>query len=301
MQALVQEAQANISSSIAELNGSKSISHPWEAHSLKGGGVANIFKGGRFLEKGGVNVSTVEGPVFGDMVKMLSLDRQKDPSQCTFFATGISLVLHPYSPMVPTVHANYRYFEIEDSNQRPIAWFFGGGADLTPYYLYEEDAIHFHSVHKEACDKVDESLYPQLKREADRYFYLPHRGEGRGIGGIFSLKFYDRPAEEIYQWAKNCAECFIPSYLPIAEKRMGSAYTPSQKQWQLIRRGRYVEFNLMYDLGTLFGIKSKGHTENILMSMPPQVCWEYNYEPESGSLEEKLIEVLKKPRDWIKC
>lgn len=299
MQKCVEETAEAICAGLTAINGQGSISHPWSSPSIGGGGVANVFLGGRFLEKGGVNVSTVHGPVFGEMVKMLSLDQQHHFTDYTYFATGISLVLHPLSPFVPTVHANYRYFEIEDKHRQPVAWFFGGGADLTPYYLFEEDAVHFHQIHKEACDHTDSALYQTLKRQADAYFYLPHRKEHRGIGGIFSLKSFDRTADAYYHWAKYCANAFLPSYCPIVEKRMHLPYEESHKKWQLIRRGRYVEFNLLYDLGTSFGLKSGGHTENILISLPPQVSWEYNFQPKENSEEARLLDVIQNPREWI--
>lgn len=299
MEEYVNTAQKKICNELAEINQKPCEVHPWTSDKLNGGGQANIFTTGTLLEKGGVNVSTVRGKVFGEMVKMLSMEQQTAPDKYKYFATSISIVLHPYSPMVPTIHANYRYFEIEDENGQIISWFFGGGTDLTPYYLFEEDAHHFHRVLKEACDRTEKGLYEKLKIDADKYFYLPHRKEHRGIGGIFSLRMEGRPPEQIYQWVQDCLEAFTAGYLPIAKKHMDESYTPYQKKWQLLRRGRYVEFNLLHDVGTHFGIKSGGKIENILMSLPPNVSWEFNDHPSFDSPEGKLLEVIKNPRSWI--
>ena len=215
--------------------------------------------------------------------------------EAKFYATGTSLVLHPYSPMIPTVHANFRYLEVGNKK-----WF-GGGSDLTPYYLFEEDARHFHKTAKNVCDKHDNCFYSQFKKECDQYFYLPHRKEARGVGGIF----YDylgkeepEKLENFFSFAKDYSESFLDSYLPIVERRKDEPWTETQKEFQLLRRGRYVEFNLIYDRGTLFGLRTNGRTESILMSLPPTVNWTYNYQPTAGSKEAQLLEVLKNPRDW---
>ncbi len=299
MEECVNTAQQDICEALGTINQKPCVIHPWASKEL-GGGQANVFMDGKVLEKGAVNVSTVRGKVFGEMLKMIPLDREKiNPDHLKYFVTSVSLILHPYSPMVPTVHANYRYFEIEDENDQTISWFFGGGTDLTPYYLFEDDAIHFHQTLKNACDQSEKGLYEKLKKDADHYFYLPHRKEHRGIGGIFSLRMNDKPAEQIYGWVKNCCNAFIEGYVPIIKKRMHEPFTEAQKKWQLIRRGRYVEFNLLNDFGTTFGLKSGGNVENILLSLPPHVCWEYNFQAEIGSPEEKLLLTLKTPRDWI--
>jgi coproporphyrinogen III oxidase len=300
MQELVQDRQREICQALLLLNGGGCATHAWKSDVLEGGGVANIFDDqGQFLERGGVNVSTVRGKVFGDMLKMLAEDLQGQAERYSYFATGISLVLHPHSPYVPTVHANYRYFEIMDENQQTASWFFGGGADLTPYYLFEEDATHFHAQLKNACDKSDLTLYEKLKTDADAYFYLPHRQEHRGIGGIFSLRLCNRPQEQLHAWVADCSEAFLNAYMPIAHRRMHMPFSAKEKHWQHLRRGRYVEFNLMHDVGTQFGVKSGGHIENIFMSLPPKVAWTYNHVPEEGSEEEKLMQVIKQPRKWI--
>lgn len=299
MEACVLLGQQTICQKLNALNQKPYEPHPWSSVELKGQGQANIYTQGKFLEKGGVNVSTVSGKVFGEMVKMLTLDQQMDPTKFNYFATGISIVLHPYSPLVPTIHANYRYFEIEDENHQPVTWFFGGGTDLTPYYLFDEDAVHFHQVLKNACDRSEKGLYEKLKKDADDYFYLPHRKEHRGIGGIFSLRMDGKPADQIYQWVQECMGAFGECYLPLVQKRHVEPFTEAEKKWQLIRRGRYVEFNLLHDVGTHFGLKSGGIVENILMSLPPHVMWEFKHAFAPGSLEEKLMEVIKKPKDWV--
>jgi len=295
---LVQKAQAKICDALCEINQSPALKRPWE-RSEGGGGTACILPKGAVFERGGVNVSTVYGAVLPEMAQAMFLkEHEKDLSCMRFFATGISIVLHPYSPMIPTVHANYRYFEIEKGSNLSI-WYFGGGMDLSPYYLFEDDIIHFHETLKKACDCHDRALYRKLKADCDAYFYLPHRQEHRGVGGIFSLKYNEKSPEEIFEWAKGCSEAFLPAYVPIVLKHKEMPFTAEEKHWQLIRRGRYVEFNLMYDLGTTFGLKSKGNTENILMSLSPQACWEYNHTPEKGSREEQLMDVIRRPRDWI--
>jgi len=264
-----------------------------------GGGRTRVMRDGAVFEKGGVNCSVVHGEL-PELIK-----NRFDVEQGWFFAAGISLVIHPISPMVPTVHANYRFFELydEEEGDRKDAWF-GGGADLTPYYLFEEDARHFHKIHKLACDAVDESLYPTFKKECDEYFYNAHRGESRGIGGIFyDYKRDDsKNGEALERWfrlAMSCGNAFVNAYIPIVEKRKSISYTPKQRYWQEIRRGRYVEFNLIHDRGTLFGLKTNGRVESILMSLPPRVRWDYMHEPTSGSKEDRLLEVLRNPIDWI--
>ena len=292
--------QKKISDSLAKVNAKPYVSNPGSSdHKLNGTGVANIFRGGDFLEKGGVNFSRVEGKVFGDMINMLSIEHKDNIDKYKYFATGMSLVLHPHSPMVPTIHANYRYFEVEDEKKNVVSSFFGGGTDLTPFYLFEEDSKHFHQVLKNACDKTKIGLYKKLKKEADDYFYLPHRQEHRGIGGIFSLRMNEGSQEETSQWIKNCSSAFLEGYLPIVERRKDLKYDKKQKEWQLVRRGRYVEFNLLHDVGTHFGLKSGGNVENILMSLPPSVSWEFKHTCEKSSPEEKLLEVIKNPREWV--
>ncbi len=220
-----------------------------------------------------------------------------------WFACGLSLVIHPYNPFVPTVHANYRMFELYDEAGKVTDRWFGGGTDLTPYYLFEEDAIHFHTTYKRALDPFDESFYPDYKKTCDNYFVNTHRNnERRGIGGIFYD--YKKPdaIRDVYFWmnvAKACGDAFIDAYLPIVEKRKNAPFTAQQKHWQEIRRGRYVEFNLVHDRGHLFGLKTNGRIESILMSLPPTVRFEYNHVPAPGSPEDELLQVCLHPRDWV--
>ncbi len=255
--------------------------------SHKGGGGRTRVYGdeGRVLEKGGVNFSEVFGEFNPDFAKSIPLGDGNE-----FYATGVSLVLHPRSPMIPTVHANYRFL------QRGSASWFGGGADLTPTYVFEDDAVHFHLVHYEALRPYGKHRYEEFKKNCDDYFFLPHRNETRGVGGIF---FDYLPATpENFDLVKSCARAFLKAYLPIVEKRSQLNYTPEQKEFQEYRRGRYVEFNLIYDRGTVFGLKTGGRTESILMSLPLKARWHYDFVPKSGTPEAALSSYLK-PRDWL--
>lgn len=256
-----------------------------------GGGYSRVLAGGSVFEQAGVNFSEVHGTLPSEM--SLKLVGRDEPT--AFFATGISIVIHPFSPMIPTTHANYRYLEVGDRT-----WF-GGGGDLTPYYLFNEDAQHFHRTFKVVCDKHSPELYAQMKSACDEYFYLPHRQEARGIGGIFFdyLGREDPPAADYIPLVTGLLNCFQESYLPIVKRRMNESWGEQEKAFQLLRRGRYVEFNLLYDRGTLFGLKTSGRTESILMSLPPLVRWEYNFQPTVGSREAELLETLREPRNWV--
>jgi len=206
--------------------------------------------------------------------------------------------MHPRNPLAPTAHCNYRYFE-RGGERHPAAWWFGGGSDLTPCYLVEGDARHFHGTLKEACDRHDAGFYPRFKAACDEYFLLPHRGERRGLGGIFFDDLHDRPAADLLSFVTDCAEAFVPSYVPIVSAHLGDPFTAEQKRWQALRRGRYVEFNLLQDRGTLFGLRTGGRIESILMSLPLEARWEYAHEPAAGSPEGALMAVLRSPRDWV--
>lgn len=260
-----------------------------------GGGITRIMRDGEVFEKGGVNTSVVHGDLPAHMAEVLGVDAG------TFFACGISLVMHPLSPMVPVVHANFRYFELPDGEGGVTDAWFGGGTDLTPYYLFEGDAQHFHLTLKEACDRFDEDLYPLYKKACDNYFYNTHRGERRGIGGVFfDYLREDRQSLAFWQqFTEGVGAAFPEAYLPIVRKRKDEPWGEEQKKWQEIRRGRYVEFNLIHDRGTLFGLKTRGRIESILMSLPPVVRWEYDHQPLEGTPEDRLVEVLKKPVDWV--
>jgi coproporphyrinogen III oxidase len=250
-----------------------------------GGGRTRVIGDGAVFEKGGVNFSEVFGDFPADFAKSLPGEGTK------FTATGVSLVIHPRSPLVPTVHANFRYL-----THGTKAWF-GGGADLTPYYPFREDVIHFHKVWKQVCTKhaplVD---YHKMKKDCDEYFFLKHRNEARGVGGIF-FDYMDA-TEPMFDFVREAADCFIDSYVPIVERRKRLSFTAEERFFQEVRRGRYVEFNLVYDRGTIFGLKTDGRTESILMSLPPVVRYLYDYRPAPGTIEAELTDYWLKPRDW---
>lgn len=262
-----------------------------------GGGKTRVIANGAVIEKGGVNTSVVFGEVTDAMRTGLKINGAK------WFACGLSLVIHPLNPFVPTVHCNYRMFELYNEKDEVIDRWFGGGTDLTPYYLFEEDAKHFHQTYKKVCDDFDTGFYPKFKETCDNYFVNFHRAnERRGIGGIFYD--YQRPDNEkrVHFWlsfAKACGDAFITAYIPLIEKRKATPYTEANKHWQEIRRGRYVEFNLVHDRGTLFGLKTGGRIESILMSLPPTVRFEYNYQPAPGSEEDKLLQACLHPKEWV--
>jgi coproporphyrinogen III oxidase len=247
-----------------------------------GGGITRVLADGNVFEKGGVNTSSVHGELKPDFAAQLPGDGLK------FFAAGISLVIHPKNPHVPTVHANFRCL------RRGAAFWFGGGADLTPYYPVREDVIHFHQTWKRVCDAHDPTYYPRFKKWCDDYFYLPHRGETRGVGGIF----FDQMQGDVFAFVRGCGEAFTSAYLPIVQRRRNDAFGERERQFQLLRRGRYVEFNLLYDRGTTFGLKTDGRVESILMSLPPMVRWEYDAQFPAGSREAALPDWLR-PRDWL--
>ena len=261
-----------------------------------GGGRTRVIENGNVIEKGGVNISAVHGKLPEAMQKMFNV------ADADFFACGLSLVIHPKNPMAPTVHANWRYFEMYGAAGNIIDQWFGGGQDLTPYYLFNEDATHFHKTCKKACDTHDVTFYPKYKKQCDDYFWNAHRNEGRGVGGLFFdyCKATDEmPLESWYRFVTTVGNSFCEAYIPILQKRKDLPYTAAHKTLQEIRRGRYVEFNLVHDKGTLFGLKTNGRIESILMSLPPRVQWVYDHQPEEGSHEEKLIDVLQKPKNWV--
>ena len=251
-----------------------------------GGGRTRVMEEGAVFEKAGVNFSSVAGNLPEEFAAKIPRGNGTE-----FFATGVSLVLHPKSPMVPTVHANFRYLEKGDA-----AWF-GRGADLTPYYPHEDDAIHFHRTMKTVCDHHDSDYYSRFKKWCDEYFFLKHRGETRGIGGLF-FDYIEGDREKNFAFVSELGDAFLDAYLPIAKRRLPETYTEKQRQYQLYRRGRYVEFNLLYDRGTIFGLETRGRTESILMSLPSLVRWVYDFKPEPGSPEEKNMEFFK-PREWL--
>ncbi|WP_264511764.1 oxygen-dependent coproporphyrinogen oxidase [Flavobacterium sp. N1719] len=261
-----------------------------------GGGRTRVIENGQVFEKGGVNISAVHGKLPDSMQQLFKV------GEADFFACGLSLVIHPKNPMVPTVHANWRYFEMYDAQGEVMQSWFGGGQDLTPYYLFDEDAIHFHQTCKTACDAHDTSFYPKYKKQCDAYFWNTHRKEARGVGGLFFdyLKADEQHTmNDWYDFVTEVGNSFLQAYVPIVERRKDLSYSETQRNWQEIRRGRYVEFNLVHDKGTLFGLKTNGRIESILMSLPPHVQWVYDHHPEPGSEEARLLEVLAQPLEWV--
>jgi coproporphyrinogen III oxidase len=292
----LQAAQQTICQALAAIDSTPFHTHTWERPHV-GGGVGYVLQDGTVFERAAVSTSTLRSVMSVETARYLAVDIDLDLHAETYpyFATGLSLIIHPQNPLVPTVHANYRYFELTVAPDAPL-WWFGGGADLTPCYLFADDAAHFHQVHKQVCDRYDSTFYPRFKQSCDTYFYLPHRREHRGIGGIRFSNLNDRGAEELLAFVSECAAAFVPAYVPIAERRAQLPYTPEQKRWQQVRRGRYVEFNLIYDRGTAFGLQSG--VDMRLTSLPPVVCWEYNAYPDHDSPEERLLDVLYSPREW---
>ena len=280
------ELQDRIVAALAALDGAgKFREDAWERPG-GGGGRSRVLAEGGVFEKAGVNFSEVHGQMSEEFAKQVPGEGRN------FTATGISLVLHPRSPLVPTVHANFRYL-----TKGAKSWF-GGGADLTPYYPYREDVIHFHHVWKHVCTRHAEPVdYARFKQWCDEYFYLPHRGEARGVGGIF-FDYLEGDLEQLFAFVREAGDAFLDAYLPILRRRRDEPWGERERAFQEYRRGRYVEFNLLYDRGTIFGLKTGGRTESILMSLPPRVRWEYDWRPEPGSREAELLDVYLKPRDW---
>jgi len=312
--AFMTDLQDQICDKLAVLDGETQFQEDsWERDG-GGGGRSRVMKAGRLLEQGGVNFSEI----WGDHLPPSILVQRPEAAGHRFYATGTSMVLHPRNPYIPTVHLNYRYFEAG-----PV-WWFGGGVDLTPYYPFREDAAHFHRTIRDACATHHPEYYPTFKLWCDEYFYLKHRQETRGVGGIFfdyqdgrgqlyrgpdangpaaahSQAVGDLPErswEDLFAFVQSCGHAFLPAYIPIVERRQHMEYGDRQRQFQLYRRGRYVEFNLVYDRGTIFGLQTNGRTESILMSLPPLVRWEYGYQPEAGTPEAELYDVFLKPQDW---
>lgn len=292
----IQQLQDTIVAALEAADGSAKFKEDnWERPG-GGGGRTRVIQDGAVFEKGGVNISAVHGKLPQAMQEYFKVQ------DANFYACGLSLVIHPKNPMVPTVHANWRYFEMYNQQGEVVSQWFGGGQDLTPYYLFEDDAEHFHRVCKTACDAHHPEFYRDYKKKCDEYFWNTHRNEARGIGGLFFD--YCKPTPEFslenwYDFVTQVGDSFVEAYVPIVEKRKNLKYTKAQRDWQEIRRGRYVEFNLIHDKGTLFGLKTNGRIESILMSLPPHVQWHYNLQPEAGSEEAKLLEVLANPKDWM--
>lgn len=260
-----------------------------------GGGKTRVLENGDIFEKAGVNFSHV----FGDKLPPSASAHRPALAGAQFEALGVSIVIHPRNPFVPTTHFNIRYFQADNKQTGESAAWFGGGFDLTPYYGFEEDCRHWHSCAKNACDPFGSELYPQFKKQCDEYFYLKHRQEARGIGGLFFDDFYPWDFDKNFAFAQSVSKQFMLAYLPIVQKRKDLSYNKEHKDFQLYRRGRYVEFNLVYDRGTLFGLQSGGRSESILMSLPPEVVWRYDWAPKPGTAEAQLYEKFLIAQDWL--
>jgi coproporphyrinogen III oxidase len=301
---VIRKAQDEICAAVEAVDGCKFKEDAW-VRPGGGGGISRVLQGGNVWEKAGVNVSVVYGSMPPEAYRAAtganaaSTGKADPTDRVPFFAAGISSVMHPNNPHAPTMHFNYRYFETDEWKGIPSQWWFGGGTDITPSYLYPEDMRHFHSTYKEVCDKHDAAFYPKFKAWADDYFLIKHRGERRGLGGIFFDDLNDRPAEQLLPFSTDALQSVVPSYLPLVEKHKDDEFTQQQREWQQLRRGRYVEFNLVYDRGTTFGLKTGGRIESILMSLPLTSRWEYDHHPEEGSPEADLLDACKNPRDWL--
>jgi len=297
---VIRDAQDSICAAIEKADGKSFREDAW-TRPAGGGGISRVLQGGNVWEKAGVNVSVVYGSMPAEAYRA-AVGRDfpmEENARVPFFATGISSVMHPWNPHAPTMHFNYRYFETEEWNGIPAQWWFGGGTDITPSYLYEEDMKHFHGTYKKVCDKHDPEYYPKFKKWCDDYFLIKHRGERRGCGGIFFDDQNDRDAELILPFSTDAVNSVVEAYVPIVERRKDTPFTPEQKQWQQLRRGRYVEFNLVYDRGTIFGLKTGGRIESILMSLPLTASWEYDQHPAPGSPEADLLDACQNPREWV--
>lgn len=291
VEAYVRTLQERIRTALQELDGASDFRvDPWEREG-GGGGITSVLEDGAVFEKGGVNTSAVFGMLPERLTSVLGVEAKP------FFATGISLVIHPKNPFVPTVHANFRYFALGEDLGAPDDQWFGGGADLTPYYPFLEDAQHFHRVWKEVCDRHPTADYGRFKEGCDRYFYLPHRAETRGVGGIFFDYVREEP-EATFSFVRDAGDAFLDAYLPIVARRMTVPYGEDEQLYHEHRRGRYVEFNLLFDRGTKFGIETKGRTESILMSLPPRARWSYDFVPDPDSVEARAAWFFE-PRDWL--
>jgi coproporphyrinogen III oxidase len=293
VETFLRELQDRICAAVEQLDGSARFVEDAWTRPAGGGGRTRVLRGGALFEQAGVNFSRVHG----NTLPPSATAHRPELAGGGFVATGVSLVLHPKNPYVPTTHANVRYFEAGKEGMPP-AWWFGGGFDLTPFYPFDEDVAHWHAVARDLCAPFGADVYPRYKKWCDDYFYLKHRGETRGVGGLFYDDLDEGGFERCFDFTRAVGQGFLDAYLPIAERRRDTAYGEREREFQLYRRGRYVEFNLVYDRGTLFGLQSGGRTESILMSLPPRVRFEYGYQPEPGSPEARLADYLK-PRDWV--
>jgi len=297
---MIREAQISITKAIEEIDGEGKFQEDCWTRANGGGGMSRVLSKGKVFEKAGVNLSVVYGSMPQEALQAATergVDRakgMKPGERVPFFACGLSSVMHPKNPHCPTMHFNYRYFETDGG-----VWWFGGGTDITPSYINEDDMKHFHGAYKEVCDRHDPNYYKEFKAWADRYFVIQHRNETRGLGGIFFDDLNDRDPDEIFEFAKDALNNVINAYGPIIEKHKNDEFTQQEKEWQLVRRGRYVEFNLVYDRGTVFGLKTGGRIESILMSLPETARWEYNLIPKEGSPEADFVDACRYPREWV--
>ncbi len=285
--------QERISSTLGALDGQAFQEDSW-VRAEGGGGRSRVLAGGELFEQAGVNFSDVTG----HRLPPAATAKRPELEGCSFRAMGVSLVIHPQNPYVPTSHANVRFFLASRPDAPPV-WWFGGGFDLTPYYGFDDDARHWHQTAADACAPFGEAVYPEYKRWCDEYFFLRHRNEQRGIGGLFFDDLNEWGFDQSFAFMKSVGDSYLPAYVPIVNRRRAQAFGERERDFQLYRRGRYVEFNLVYDRGTLFGLQTGGRTESILMSLPPNVRWRYNWQPEPGTPEAALYERYLKPRNWL--
>jgi coproporphyrinogen III oxidase len=294
VKAFLMALQDSICAELAAADGAADFAEESWDRAEGGGGRSRVLTHGAVFEQAGVNFSHV----FGDKMPGSATAHRPELAGRKFEAMGVSLVIHPLNPHIPTSHANVRFFIAEKEGEAPV-WWFGGGFDLTPFYPVEADVVHWHQVAKDCCDGFDVAYYPKYKKWCDEYFYLKHRNETRGVGGLFFDDLNEPGFEQSFAFMSAVGEAFTKAYVPIVERNKNKAYSEAERQFQLYRRGRYVEFNLVFDRGTLFGLQSGGRTESILMSMPPLVRWQYGYQPEAGSAEAKLYERYLQPQDWL--
>lgn len=288
------QLQQNICDALETLDAQASFAQDVWQYPQGGGGCSRVLRGGRVFEQAGVNFSHIQG----EQMPQAATKHRPELAGCHFEAMGVSLVIHPQNPYVPTSHMNVRFFIAHKADADPV-WWFGGGYDLTPYYGFEEDCRHWHQVAKRCCEPFGEDVYARYKKQADDYFYLPHRQEHRGIGGLFFDDLNAWGFKHCFAFTKNVGDTFLQAYLPLVQKRMHHRYGEREREFQCYRRGRYVEFNLLYDRGTKFGLQSNGRTESILMSLPPVVHWRYNWQPDTDTPEAQLVRYFLKPRDWV--
>ena len=289
--------QTRITSAIAEIDGGEFLVDPWQKPSseqLQGNGITQILESGAVFERAGCGFSHVSGP----RLPPSATQHRPELAGAPFEAMGVSLVFHPRNPYVPTVHMNVRMISAQPAQGEAVRWF-GGGMDLTPYYGFEEDAVHFHRTCRDALTPFGEDKYPRFKTWCDEYFYLKHRDEQRGVGGVFFDDFSELGADRSFEMMQSVGDALLNAYLPIVQRRQGMAYTQRERDFQLYRRGRYVEFNLVFDRGTHFGLQSGGRSESILLSMPPLVTWSYQHQPEAGSPEARLYSDFIVRKDWL--